>query len=138
MVVLLDTNILLDVLQKREGLYETSFSVMEKCAQGNCSGYIAPHSVANIFFILKKAGVDTAKIRLLLSGILKIVDVSIIDKEDLLSAIDRDDFADFEDCLQDECASNVGADYIITRNIKDFHSSVVKAITPEEFLELQQ
>ena len=51
MVVLLDTNILLDVLQKREGLYETSFSVMEKCAQGNCSGYIAPHSVANIFFI---------------------------------------------------------------------------------------
>lgn len=44
--------------------------------------------------------------------------------------------ADFEDCLQDECATSVCADYIITRNIKDFEQAQVKAILPEKFLEL--
>ena len=39
-----------------------------------------------------------------------------------------------EDCLQDRCAENVAANYIITRNTKDFETSIVSAITPEEWL----
>lgn len=30
---------------------------------------------------------------------------------------------DFEDCLQDKCAKDIGADYIITCNVKDFENS---------------
>ena len=55
MVVLLDTNIILDVLQKREGLYDSSFYVFEKCAKGECSSFIAPHSMPNIFYIMRKS-----------------------------------------------------------------------------------
>ena len=43
--------------------------------------------------------------------------------------------ANFEDCLQDECAQEVSTDYIVTRNVDDFKHSRVKAITPEEFLQ---
>lgn len=43
-----------------------------------------------------------------------------------------------KDCLQDECAKGIGADYIITRNIKDFEQSKVPAITPEQFLEIME
>lgn len=50
-------------------------------------------------------------------------------------AISRGEFSDFEDCLQDECAQEVSADYIVTRNVDDFKHSHVKAITPEEFLQ---
>ena len=45
------------------------------------------------------------------------------------------DFKDFEDCLQDECAINIDADYIITRNTSDFRTSTINAITPEQLLD---
>ena len=40
--------------------------------------------------------------------------------------------ADFEDCLVTQCAAKVRADYIVTRNVKDFKASSVEAVTPEE------
>ena len=48
----------------------------------------------------------------------------------------REPFSDFEDCLQDECAKEVLADFIVTRNVGDFQCSKVKAIKPHDFLEL--
>lgn len=45
---------------------------------------------------------------------------------------------DFEDCLQESCAYVNKLDYIITRNIKDFSNSRVKAILPEEFVKKRQ
>jgi len=52
----------------------------------------------------------------------------------IISALNNENFTDFEDCLQDECASDFNADYIVTRNISDFKDSKVKAIEPSEFL----
>jgi len=54
----------------------------------------------------------------------------------VFDALERDDFKDFEDCLQDACAEMVAADYIVTRNIKDFEHSKIPAIAPDEFLKL--
>lgn len=56
--------------------------------------------------------------------------------EKVCDAIDRDDFVDFEGCLQDECAKEVSADFIVTRNVEDFRYSQVKAITPQKLLEM--
>ena len=50
-------------------------------------------------------------------------------------AIDNEGFLDFEDALQAECAKTVDADYIVTGNIKDFKSSDIPAVTPDEFYE---
>lgn len=55
---------------------------------------------------------------------------------EVMRAIDNAAFKDFEDCLQDECARTVHADYILTRNVSDFVHAHVKAITPEEYLAL--
>jgi hypothetical protein len=41
---------------------------------------------------------------------------------------------DFEDALQAVTAERVHADYIITRNVKDFRNSKIVAFTPTEFL----
>ena len=56
--------------------------------------------------------------------------------EKVCDAIEYGEFSDFEDCLQDECAQEVSADYIITRNIEDFKYSKVRAIEPQEFLKI--
>ena len=54
MVVLIDTNVVLDILQKRESFYEASSEVLSLCASKKIYGYIALHSVSNIFYILRK------------------------------------------------------------------------------------
>ena len=42
---------------------------------------------------------------------------------------------DYEDALQSVCASRIKADFIITRNLKDFKNSKVMAIKPSELIE---
>ena len=59
-----------------------------------------------------------------------------IDKAKLLSGLANEDFSDFEDCLQMECAKSYGADYIVTRNVPDYSISDIKAILPSEYLGL--
>ncbi len=54
--------------------------------------------------------------------------------EKIVDAINREDFPDFEDCLQVQCAKEVQADYIVTRNVSDFMYSDIEAITPNEFI----
>ena len=41
---------------------------------------------------------------------------------------------DYEDALQSVTAERIHADYIITRNVKDFKKSKTVAFTPTEFL----
>lgn len=135
MVVLIDTNIILDVLQKREPFYQNSKKVLKYCAEGTLKGYIAPHSISNIFFVLRKEFSISERKRLL-CGILDFLTVSGLGHEQVREALLREDFPDFEDCLQDECAVLAGAEYIITRNTGDFKSAKVEAAEPEQLLEL--
>lgn len=64
----------------------------------------------------------------------KILKVASASQESVLKAIEMDNFKDFEDCLQDRCAEEVLANYIITRNTADFKTSLVSAIEPNEWL----
>ena len=69
-----------------------------------------------------------------LKDICEIFIVATASQAEILDAIEKDSFADLEDCLQDKCAKDVGADYIITCNVRDFENSEIPAITPEDFL----
>ena len=66
-----------------------------------------------------------------LCTVLSVVGVS---QEDVMTALDRESFIDFEDCLQDQCAQDIEADYIVTCNVRDFDQSIVPGITPTDFL----
>ena len=134
MLVLIDTNIVLDILEKREPFYESSNEVLSLCASKKIKGCIALHSISNIFYILRKNYSAENRRRLLL-GILKFLQVANASHENVRHALERNDFPDFEDCLQDECAAQNHADYIITRNTDDFSNSNIPAITPSDFLE---
>jgi len=133
MLVLIDTNVVLDILEKREPFYESSNDVLFLCATKKIKRCIALHSVSNVFYILRKNYSAENRRRLLL-GILKFLNVANASHEHVRHALERNDFPDFEDCLQDECAMQNHADYIITRNTDDFKSSNVPAVTPADFL----
>ncbi|PWJ54978.1 hypothetical protein BGX12_1704 [Fibrobacter sp. UWR4] len=66
--------------------------------------------------------------------IVNLLQVVPIDSRKIEAALTNSKFKDFEDCLQDECAAEINADFIITRNIDDFANSKIKPILPGDFL----
>ena len=135
-VVLIDANVLLDYIASREPFYKDAYKIIELCYSGKVTGYVAFHSVSIIWYALRKFIPDMSERRNLMKKILQAVRVTGASHEDVLKAIDMEEFKDFEDCLQDRCAESAASDYIITNNVKDFTNSVVKAITPADFCDL--
>ena len=134
MRVLLDTNVLLDYLLYRKG-YDDAEQVLQECVQFKIEGYVAAHSIPNIFFILRKVYTEDER-RDILANLTSFLSVAEINHEMIVSALTRREFCDFEDCLQDECASIVGADFIVSQNIKDYVNSRVPAISPKDFIQI--
>lgn len=133
--ILIYTNILLDYLLEREPFFENAKEVILTCTEGNTKGCIAAHSISNMFFILRR-DYDAKERKEVLKNLCMIFDVEGIDKTKLLLGLENEDFSDFEDCLQMECAKSYGAEYIVTRNVSDYSVSDIKAILPSEYLEL--
>lgn len=133
MDVLIDTNILLNYITNREDAYlEPSVKIVELCAEGILNGYIAFHTLSTLWYVLRKR--DDKERRSILKDICKIFTVASASQAEILDAIERDFFQDFEDCLQDKCAKEAGAEYIITCNEKDYCSSEIPAVNPDDFL----
>jgi len=131
--VLLDTNIIIDVISKRAG-YEDSLRLFKYCELGRVQGVISATTVTDILYILRKH-IDPSEVRAAVQTLLLIIDIASIGKGEIAAAF-ASEMKDFEDAVQSACAKRIGADYIVTRNLKDFDKSVVKAITPTEALEL--
>lgn len=137
MEALIDTNVILTYLTGRDRPdTKACIRVMDLCASGDIDGSIAFHSLSNIWYVLHKSELKDKR-RQLLGNIVKILNVTGASQERVKEAIEWDDFSDFEDCLQYECAKEVGAEYLITANVKDFKEETdVKIITPIEAVAL--
>ena len=132
--ILVDTNVLLDYLLTREPFYEDAKKIVLACVQGTVKGCIAAHSISNMFFILRK-DYNAKERREVLVNLCSIFDVEGLDKAKILSGLQNEDFSDFEDCLQMECAKAFNAEYIVTRDVNDYKMSEIKAILPKDYLE---
>ena len=133
MKVLIDTNIILDVLCKRPAFYEDSAKIFKLCEVKKISGVISDLSILNIMYILRKE-LDADKTREILDSLMLIFSVADLKADDLKKAADMR-FKDYEDAIQSACATRIKANYIVTRNIKDFSESKVTAIKPAELLD---
>lgn len=132
MVILIDTNVIIDFLIAREPFYQPAAQIIEKCASEEVDGYIAFHSLPNIWYILRKVPDEIR--RDWLEKLCKILKIATASQEEVLTAIRMKNFKDFEDCLQDRCAEHVSANYIVTRNTADFETSTISAIEPTKLL----
>ena len=133
MVVLVDTNIIIDALANREPYADNAKKFLEKCAAREVTGILAAHSIPNMFYIFRKNFSQDER-RFLLKNLCNIFKISDLNAKKILAALENEKFVDFEDCLQEECAVESMADYIVTRNPADFANSRVKVTLPEEFL----
>ena len=130
MVILVDTNIIIDALANREPYADDAKRIMEKCAAREITGILAAHSIPNLFYILRKNFKSNNWYKVLC----EIFQISDLNEKKIVAALENNAFSDFEDGLQEECAVEAMADYIVTRNPADFKHSRVKVILPDELL----
>ncbi len=133
MKVLIDTNVILDVLCARKDFLKESSKVWKYCEINKLDGYISAISVPNIVYILRKE-LTPEKTQQIIEQLFLIFGVVDLKADDLKKAAAMKMF-DYEDALQVASAARIKADFIITRNIKDFVNSKITAIKPSELLD---
>ena len=132
MKLLIDANILLDVLQNREGFVKDSAMIWKLCETEKAEGYVSVLTFANLVYIMRKE-MNPIKIREVLNQLSLIFEVTELTAADLTRAAELQ-WSDFEDAVQSVTAQKIHADYIVTRNVRDFTKSRVIAFTPSELL----
>ena len=133
MVIFLDSNIILDILLPNPDFCAESKQVILTANIAHAELYISATSITDIYYITRKALKDTEKTKAIIKKLLQVISVAGVDDQCVFTALDSD-WADFEDALQNQVAQQIQADYIITRNTKDFKQSGIRIVTPTEFL----
>jgi predicted nucleic acid-binding protein len=126
--LLVDINVLLDALLAREPWVDDAGEILASAVEGRATAYVAGHTITTIHYLLARVqGRATAMAAV--SDLLRVVDVVPVEKADLHQAVALG-LGDFEDAVQATCALKVGADFIVTRNHKDFAGVAVPARSP--------
>jgi len=132
MAVFIDTNLLLDVLEKRVPHHVDSEQVLLRCDQRHEEVFIAWHGLATAFYIYSRKVGDAAA-HLAMWQLLGSVSVAYTGQREAMRALQLP-ISDLEDAMQAVAAEACGADCIVTRNTHDFTGSPVPVLTPQEFL----
>lgn len=132
MRLLIDGNIILDVLQKREPYYADSAKVWKLCETDIVEGRVSALTFADLVYVLRKE-LDEEKIGELFKNLSLIFGFEDLKVADINAAADMQ-WHDFEDAVQAATAKRIHADSIITRNVRDYNRSEVAVFTPSEFL----
>lgn len=132
--VLIDLNVILDVLQKREPFHETSARVLASAENGQIQGWIAAHSLTTLFYLLRRfQSVEAA--RAVINDLLSVLSVAAVDQTVIERALNLP-YRDFEDAVQMAAAIATGARYLVTRNVRDYKPGPLPVIQPAELLAL--
>lgn len=132
MRLLIDANILLDVLQNREPHVQASSVIWKLCETEKAEGYVSTLTFANLVYIMRKE-LEPKKVEEVLRALSLIFEFVDFTASDLSYAAQLK-WNDFEDAVQSVIAERVHADFIITRNVRDFTESRVTAFSPSELI----
>lgn len=132
MKVLVDTNILLDVLQARKPHDGPALRLWEFVEKRQLDGFVSAISFNNVYYVARRQvgreqALEAVK---LIRGAFRTVslDEVVIDRAIALNS------RDFEDAIQAAAAARIKAAFVVTRNVSDFLSVGVSAITAEELV----
>lgn len=135
MRLMIDTNIFLDVMTKREPFYENSKAVLDLCENKTVQGFISASSVTDIFYLMRRQFHSADLAYKALGSVLEIAKVLTVTNENVFDAYIQK-APDFEDCLLAVCAKANQCDAIVTRNKKDFLNFGITLLSPSELLEI--
>ena len=137
MKILIDTNVILDIFLKREPFLNNSLKALKLASKYGDTLFFSAGSVADCFYMINKHlhSKDESLLKIVTLG--KLIKFASVDNYCIFNALQLN-FNDFEDAIVDSIASNIKADVILTRNVKDFINSKNKIMTPAEFIEMNR
>jgi len=132
--VLVDLNVLLDFLAKRDK-HKDAALIVSLCEEQKIIGFLAAHEITTLAYFLTKTYKNKISSSSIINSLLDIFSTISVSEKILRDALNSN-ISDFEDAVIEQSALKEKLDYIITNNISDFKKSKVKAITPGEYLTL--
>ncbi len=133
MKILLNTNIILDIALKRDIYFIDSAEVFRKIDNKSLFGFVTATTITDIYYVAKREKGHQITIEFI-SNLIEIVDIIGIDREVIIESL-QSKIVDFEDAIQSISSLINNVDFIVTRNVKDFANSEIKAIAPKELIE---
>lgn len=132
MKVLLDTNVVLDLLLKREPFVDFAEEIFIKIEHKDIVGFLCPTSITTIYCLLNKHA-DKNRCNEAIKTLLELFEIIKLDKKILLESLENSG-TDFEDSVIYTSAHFTDIDVIITRDRKGFKNSKIEVLSPNEFL----
>ncbi|MBD5522104.1 MAG: PIN domain-containing protein [Lachnospiraceae bacterium] len=134
MKLLIDTNVILDMVFKRQD-YNVAIELFRKIRSSGVDACITASSVTDLFYIIRKETHDTQQTYEIIENIFKLVAILSVTEKDIHDAF-RKKWKDFEDCVQYMTGKNSMVDYIVTDNQKDYEEDLLPVLTPEECIKM--
>jgi len=131
--ILIDTNIVIDLLAKREEFYNEAAELFSLADKKELKLSISSLNFANTNYVLSKQK-SAKEAREILRKFKVLVNILNLDHKIIELALSNEEFTDFEDGLQYYSALENNVDLILTRNKKDFKNSKLPVLTAEEYL----
>ena len=128
MKLLIDTNVVLDLLQRRDPWADEAARLFAAIESGRATAYVAAHTITTVHYILERSA-DRKVAAIGVSDLLRLVDVVPVERADLLQALALG-FPDFEDGVQAICALKADVDFVVTRDPTGFDTVSVAAVPP--------
>jgi predicted nucleic acid-binding protein len=132
--LLIDTNIVIDLLAKREPYYEDAAKLFSLADKNKVKLSVSSLTFANTYYLLQKMN-SALVAKEILRRFKILTEVLSLDDKIIDLALNDNGFSDFEDAIQYYSALENGQDIIITRNLKDFKSSKIPVLTATEYLQ---
>jgi predicted nucleic acid-binding protein len=133
--VFIDTDIILDLIQKRDPFYQEALEIFSLAEENKIKAHVSPLIYSNLFYILRKAESRRFAIQIL-TQIKAIVTIVTIDEKIIELALSSD-FKDFEDAIQYYAALDSNLDYLLTRNKSDYKETGILVCTAKEYLAIR-
>ncbi len=131
--LLIDTNIVIDLLSKRDKFYDEAADLFSRADKKELELAISTLTFANTNYILTRLK-SSKEAREILRKFKVLVELLSLDDKITELALSDNNFPDFEDGIQYYSAIENQIDVIITRNKKDFKNSKIPVLTAKEFL----
>lgn len=134
MKLLIDTNVILDVLLKRDPFYKDASEVLNLIQRDGIREYISASAVTDIYYIARKYLKSRSAVVDLMKRLLKIVSIAAVSEREIFNALELD-WSDFEDSVQYSVAFFHEMEGLITRNPDDYRGSNIPVFQPSEILQ---
>lgn len=123
MKLLLDINVLLDILLDRDPWSDAASRLLSSIEAKKAEGFVAAHTLPTVYYVVAESQ-DRKTAKTAVADLLRILDVAAITRADFQRALELS-MSDFEDAVQAAAALQVGADYLVTRNEKDYRAAPI-------------